>query len=249
VIAGGVYVLYQALTGGTVSNYTDALSDTKLWSDMTCAIYAAIRADGHVTDGNYGAVLANVRAVTYAHPDVVSAIGDFVAAIGASGMEHAQQVGALNAADCSGCPASGWCYVYAGATINVPAWQPDANLNETAFEVIFSGGAAISTQRGDGYTRLHLYLPFAKPVALTGIRVVGARGATPDDNYTHAVTYAYGVSYPLPTVPGGYDVSFTPTQAATCLEIALDNHTTLNDTITRIELHGTGPNPFGASNC
>jgi len=125
VLAGGVYVLYQALTSGTVSNYTDALADTKLWSDMTCAIYKAIAAEGHVTDGNYGAVLANVRAVTYIHPAVVAAIGDYVQALGARGTEQAQLAGALSTADCTSC--GGWCHRWAtGAGPLGASWYPYA---------------------------------------------------------------------------------------------------------------------------
>ena len=249
VIAGGVYVLYQALTGGTVSNYTDALSDTKLWSDMTCAIYDAIRADGHVTDGNYGAVLANVRAVTYAHPDVVSAIGDFVAAIGASGMEHAQQVGALNAADCSGCAASGWCFRWVGANINNPIWTPDPNIGEGALEVTFGGGLAQSISVGGGQ-RLSLYKLWNSPAFLSTVRVVGTRGAAWDQGGYNGGSVQSGVGFALPNGQGAYDTTITINREASYIEVlSWTGASDAPNTISLVELRGTGAGPFGASNC
>ena len=49
----GLYGLYQAIEGGTLSDYQDAIDDPTLWSQSTCAIYNATSGDGQVTDTNF----------------------------------------------------------------------------------------------------------------------------------------------------------------------------------------------------
>jgi hypothetical protein len=102
-IAGGLYALYNAINGGTQSDYTDALADPTLWSQMTCAIYDAIVTDGGVTTANFSAIQTNVAAITYAHSDVITTISNYLIALGASGLQQLQGLGALAVYDCSSC--------------------------------------------------------------------------------------------------------------------------------------------------
>lgn len=94
---------YNALVGGTLTDYTDALADPSLFSRITCAIYSAIEADGQVTEANYPTVLANIAGVGYTHNDVISTIHDYVQALGYPGLAELQNTGALADYDCTNC--------------------------------------------------------------------------------------------------------------------------------------------------
>jgi hypothetical protein len=109
----GAYVVYwiidalngfwHAIKDGTLSHFQDAILDDMLWSQMTCAIYAAIATDGGVTPANFAAVRAAICGVSYTHADVILACCDFITAIGATGLMKLQAHGAVAAYDCSGC--------------------------------------------------------------------------------------------------------------------------------------------------
>lgn len=94
---------YNALSGGTLGDYTDALADPSLFSRLTCAIYSAIEADGQVTEANYPTVLTNIAGVSYTHGDVISTIHDYVANLGYPGLAAIQGTGALADYDCTNC--------------------------------------------------------------------------------------------------------------------------------------------------
>jgi len=95
---------YNALVGGTLTDYTDALADPSLFSRITCAIYSAIEADGQVTEANFPTVLTNIAGVSYsAHPGVIGTIHDYVEALGYPGIAAIQATGALADYDCTNC--------------------------------------------------------------------------------------------------------------------------------------------------
>lgn len=102
-LAKALYGLYQSISGGTLSDYNDAIDDASLWSKITCAIYNAIVTDGQVTDGNFATIESNIAAVSYTHGDVMTAIENYVSDLGASGLEQLQGTGALAVYDCSSC--------------------------------------------------------------------------------------------------------------------------------------------------
>jgi len=95
--------LYNSMVGGTLSHYQDAVADSTLWSKITCAIYAAIATDGEVTDANFAAIETGLAAVSYVHPDVMTAIEDYVHSLGAEGLKKLQTAGIMMTYDCSGC--------------------------------------------------------------------------------------------------------------------------------------------------
>lgn len=103
VATNAVNALYGLILGGTESDYTDALADDLLWSDVTCAIYTATQGDGYVTDANFAAVQAAIAAIVYVHSDVITAISEYIDQLGASGLAGLQIPGALQISDCSGC--------------------------------------------------------------------------------------------------------------------------------------------------
>jgi len=98
-----LYGLYKAISSGSLTDYTDALSDETLWSKVTCAIFNAISTDGQVTEGNFSTVQGNIAAISYTHGDVISAISDYIDSLGASGLEALQNTGAMAVYDCSSC--------------------------------------------------------------------------------------------------------------------------------------------------
>jgi hypothetical protein len=106
-----------------------AENDVQLWSNVTCAIYTAIKRDGQVTAANYGTIVANICALTYATQSIITGMCTLVGGIGWSNLQMATQSRALEDADCSGCPDT-WAYAFfsgtnAGITldtINSPAW-------------------------------------------------------------------------------------------------------------------------------
>jgi hypothetical protein len=106
-IVGAGAILFNIVAGNTLSDYTSALANATLWSDIQCAIYNAISTDGYVTNGNFATVLANVTAVTYPSSDVKDAVVGYLTALGASGLEAVQNTGSLYVADCTACGVTG----------------------------------------------------------------------------------------------------------------------------------------------
>jgi hypothetical protein len=99
--------LYTTISGGTLSDYQNAVDDPTLFGQVACAIYSAISADGQVTDANFPALLTNVSGIAYAHSDVVTAISNYVSDLGAAGLQQVQAPGVLAAYDCSACGGGG----------------------------------------------------------------------------------------------------------------------------------------------
>jgi hypothetical protein len=109
-IATAASGLFTAATAGDLTHYQDAVEDPLLLQRIRCALQTAIGTDGGVTIGNFAAVTAAIAGVSYAHAEVVTAIGDFVSNLGAQGLITAQSLGGLEAGDCA--PCSTWCKVW-----------------------------------------------------------------------------------------------------------------------------------------
>src|SRR6202035_5375560 len=99
--------LYTAINGPDLGDYAAAAVDATLASNLTCAIYGAIVADGGVTEANFSALLAAVLAVPYTHTEVIVTIGAFIAHLGAGGLATLSQIGALIDYNCTGCGGAG----------------------------------------------------------------------------------------------------------------------------------------------
>lgn len=95
--------LFNVVTAGPLSDWSSAASDGVLWSNVTCAIYEAIKATGYVTSSNFSAAETNIRGISYTHAEVISGIGDYWHNLSITGIQQLQDVGALAVYDCSGC--------------------------------------------------------------------------------------------------------------------------------------------------
>ena len=148
-LADGLYGLYESISGGPLGDYTDALEDETLWSQMTCAIFNATSADGAVTDTNFPTLQANVAGLSYAHADVISTISAYLAAIGATGLQQLQIPGALAVYDCTSC----------GTGVSTgPAGLPIRQNAGAASLTILSGTASITGA-----------VPFTPPFTITPV--------------------------------------------------------------------------------
>lgn len=135
-IMSGLYGLYQAIEGGTLSDYQDAIDDPVLWSQLTCAIYTATSGDGQVTDTNFPTVQTNVAALSYVHAEVISTISNYLSDLGASGVEQLQTAGALAVYDCTSC----------GSGVSTgPSGLPVRQNSGTASLTILSGTGSITS--------------------------------------------------------------------------------------------------------
>ena len=108
-IIDAAHFFWDEYVAGVRSHFTDASTDTVLWSDVTCAIFSAIRAAGYVTASNLAAVQANICAVSYTHADVITALCAFVDHLPLLAWQAMQAPGALDDVDCSSCPTA-WCW-------------------------------------------------------------------------------------------------------------------------------------------
>lgn len=180
--AQGAKLLYDTVESGTSSDFTDAGADETLWATMTCAIYAAIQADGEVTAANFAAVVAAVAGVSYVHADVITACDLFLVHLGVQNVRQAQQLGTVEVSDCSGCGGAGaWC------TWWTPVQRPICNgdwvsitNNDTPTAAVCGPQGFGSVDNGDSgeYVVVEITLPEAR--TLTTCRVDYTAGALDD---------------------------------------------------------------------
>ena len=117
--------LYALYTQYGIAAFQAALGDPTLWSDLTCAIFQAIRDVGHITASNLPALISNVCGLSYSSAVVVTGLCEFVTNIGLANLQAMQVFGALDVVDCSGC--AHFCYEWFwntnnAFTINYGTW-------------------------------------------------------------------------------------------------------------------------------
>jgi hypothetical protein len=219
-ILGAGAILYHVINSGTLSDYSGALDNDALWSDVQCAIYKAIRGDGQVTAANYGGVLTNLAAITSAGSGVVGTIHDYFGNVGANGAMQAQQVGSLYAGDCSSC--SDWCDDWNFTTDNAGGWN--------AVDSKGSFGNPNGWTSGGG--NLDILLTFAATY-VTSVQIIGGTTAafTPTLN---------GIA--LPEANGDFSAIIPINDTITSLEFNLNG----TGNVTHIVVCGNGTNVFGA---
>ena len=242
--------LYLAVQAGTLSDYTDAVADATLWSDIQCAIYNAISSDGQVTDGNFAAVVAAVRAVPYTHSGVITAIADYLEHMGAAAAESAQLLGGLYVGDCSACSWTktfdflssdgGWHAFYAGHA----EW------------VVGVGWKSLGTwyiDPGRTETDLTIAIDLVSTV-ITHAEVAGYAGSTTASGDDRKIENQAEVWFYYPTDPthtfypdgpvdASGDGSWTSTRVIAVLSYR-NNLPNSENTISSITLSGNGVNPF-----
>ncbi len=237
---------YVELTSLTIADFTSSVSDPALFSDLTCAIYSAIAATGYITAANLPNVIANVCAISYPHPSVISAICAFMTNIGLANLRAMQNVGALDVVDCTSCGT--WCYEWDGSTGNTPAWSfldhPYAPivLGQYTPGVGFTPDPLQPNQvfMGIGLT----------PTYITDMEITTSRGSQNLGGASHIEIVGYatvGIDPPI----GVHTLTFpvNTTVGHIRLNLASAAGFVLPQNITKVLIRGVGSNPFGSSNC
>lgn len=244
--------IYAAVQDGTISDYEDALSDGTLLVNIQCAIFTAIVGDGYVTPGNFPTLLANVGAVSYTHPDVVTAIKAYLTALGPTGTAQLSQIAGLESgADCSACGV--WCWQFdfrvsdAGTTPYNPAVDPNWVAGQ-GFEGTYEAGEAPPAVDAG------IYISFA-PTYCTTVGTHYRADSVSGGAARQMFAYSAGVQIASTAMgsaaaPGGIFQQMTVNATIdTVLVILRSAGPIATQAIQDVVLEGTGSNPFGADNC
>jgi hypothetical protein len=243
-ILGAGAILYHVINSGTLSDYSGALDNDALWSDVQCAIYKAIRGDGQVTAANYGGVLTNLAAITSAGSGVVGTIHDYFANVGANGAMQAQQVGSLYAGDCSSC--FDWCYYwdFTASGTDWSAWQ-DAGAGWVSGTGYVGPSGRLTIDNHWTPSTPQLITKVEVYYAITGGNGSGGRSA---QLLSSSVTVA---SQALESADGTYTLEWKPEISAEELLISLTPTSPAGTvTVIAVRMYGMGAVPYGhTSNC
>jgi hypothetical protein len=242
--------LYLAVQAGTLADYTDAAADATLWSEVQCAIFTSIMGAGQVTDGNFASMVTAVRAVSYAHGDVVTAIGDYLEHMGAAAVEAAQLKGGLYVGDCSSCT---WCHTW-NFLVSDGGW-----LSHTGNETWTAGlGWQGAWDGGSGKNLCEIEIG-CNGVYVAHLEVAGIAGqTTTQGNDRKAEDYSTVFWHFTPDVTetfypaGAFDESHDVNHTIDTGVIVCNDHrdsTAPTGSISSITMSGTGVSPFGADNC
>jgi len=241
---------YTFFSSMTVSDFETALTDPTLFSDIRCAIYTAIAADGHLTTSNFPAVLSNVCGISYVHSDVIDAICGFLTTAGFAYINQLSQGAGLNpfddCSDCGGSPT--WCYEWnfaasdGGWAVQSPGqghwstggWKSDVVSGQDALIIGLAFSAVAVTEMRIMFT--------ADGVTGLGARQLHASLSGVDQGPFNLDSGTY-------TTPHGQIWSGL-TGTTDFFACRLDNQPNAGGTeILRLQARGTGINPFGTNNC
>jgi hypothetical protein len=206
-----VFQIYQDLTALNIAEFTAASTDPVLIGLLTCAIYQAIKTDGHFTDANFPAALANVCGVTYASPDVITAICAMMTTIGSVNMRALQVTGAYEVYDCTGC--GSWCnqelfqdtagaysvYATYGGWVIHQGWETTAVDGTRMALQIHAGPSSVRTATG---------LQIQVQSSINTLNVGGRQLALRSGGVVVGVVALPDIAYPTPTV---LTATFAPT--------------------------------------
>jgi hypothetical protein len=107
-VGQAAYDFYQWYTQVSIGQFTTAEADPVLWSDVTCAIYTAIKLDGYITASNLPTVISNICGIAYTPSVVIQAICSLVTSLGLGNLQAIQVFGAVEDVNCAHC-VGGWC--------------------------------------------------------------------------------------------------------------------------------------------
>lgn len=249
--------LYSYITNANKSDFNAAATDPVLKADLTCAIFSAIRTLGHVDSSNFPTILTNIAAISYTYPVVISAIHDYIAAMGESGFTSLQNVGALADEDCTGCGTT-WCHEF-----NFVAGDAGWVVNPAAPYGIYLPG------QGWGTTHIASvpgeYINIMSPTfPLVGhnttqccIKVTSTPYSTSSGHPRAFIVYNGGVqtgfedfpsigAYPSPTKVCAAATLFPPCNQMSFQWLVSNGGSAV---VEAIQLIGTGVNPFGPNQC
>lgn len=245
-IAAGGAVLYGLVNAGTLSDYSYAISDNSLWSEVTCAIYNAIVSTGYVTKANFPTIVSNISALTYLHPAVISTIASYTSGLGAIGLQQLQNIGALNVGDCTGC--TGWCYEF-DFTTGMQGW---ALTYSSGLDGHYVPGVGFVGDNDSGEWLCEIqwipgvsYFPDEECIQYSS----GGPGTTTSYNYV----VVGGITYNrLWNSIAGSHSECGPLNISPATKFGVRVTSTISGpacVISSVKLSGTGANPIGANNC
>jgi hypothetical protein len=221
---------------------------------MTCAIYAAIRATGYITSGNYPAIVTNVCALTYTYPPVITAICGWITALGLQNLQAMQQAGALDDVDCSGCDVT-WCY-YFDFRLNAQGWV----LHPLVPNGVYTAGLGWQTVPvGGAIAECVIIIDMGVTVPITAIDVLlssnqGSTGSHASDVQVDTVpgTAPGFTTFTFPANAPAYawqDVACVASGRYCAVDVACASSGGGLTTIQAVQVRGKGVNPFGVDNC
>jgi hypothetical protein len=256
--------LFAWFAAGTIGDLQSSSTDPLLWSDVTCAIYNAIKNDGQITDANYPQIVINVCAITYAHPVAVSAICSFVTRMGAINMRKEQIAGAFDTVDCSHC--ANFCKRF-DFSVNDGGWitNPAGFSSRGVYTPGVGWQSTIDTTDcpGDAFECLQIKVTLPRAMVIRDIRAFFSAGAMgtnscygPDSGARSFNLFLGGVSQLVAAVntpvtspcmsQGGSPISVL------CDEIwlgILTENPGSRTTLCAVEIRAEGINPYGADSC
>jgi hypothetical protein len=253
------YAFYLEVNALSIGAFTTAETDPVLVSDLTCAIYSAIRTVGYIDATNIADVITNVCGITYTYPQVISAICGFVTNIGLANFQGMQNVGALDLEDCSGCasPPTPWCYRF-DFTSSMNTWSPE-NYDGT-FPWPDNDGYSLWVNTV-GWTRYYnvsnslLLIRRNFPATyITTVTVHYEETAYTSPQFHEFDSYLAGslvTSNPISHAPGAGPTTntFTLNHKQDRFDVYMSSNATSNEGhISAIDICGTGGCPFGAPN-
>ena len=257
-VIDAAHFFWDEYVAGVRSHFTDASTDTLLWSDVTCAIFDNIVTVGYVDGTNLAAVRSAICAISYTHADVITALCAFVDHLPLAAWQLMQVAGALDDVDCSNCTGT-WCYYW------------DFTLTNGGWTVGFSGGFGnyVSGVGWEGVvvpgdpTHTGITMGFDMGLGHTitefQINISSNQGGTSGQPHqgelvtalgTGSLITAYPTTFPA-NAPGYTWESATATGSGQFFEVGYVTASAGSGfvIIAGIQLRGTGPNPFGMNNC
>jgi hypothetical protein len=242
---------YTFFSSMTVSDFEAALTDPALFSDIRCAIYNAIAADGHLTTSNFPTVLTNISAISYVHSNVITSIHDFLQTMGFPYLNQLSQGAGLNPYDdCSDCGMSpSWCYNFDFRT-GMHGWSvPGGNPGTWTASIGFEGTLVGSNDE------LVMVLAFGTEL-LTDVEVEQVTSQNANGGLRKFFTQTGGSATESWNLNGGASASpilTTHTPTLSCDNVVLVLNTNgfgaVTNVIQSVKFKGTGINPFGPNNC
>lgn len=164
------------------STYEDAVADTDLWDDVTCAIYEAIKADGSPNAENFGDIAGNITDISYSPATVPETIAQYVLDLGLDGVLQTIQGSVFAALDCTECdePPPGVItdFQYKNSTTgeNLPNHWTYVGSNTYVFDVL--------VQPGDTNTYAYVFRSSGDGFAVTSATLSGGSGG-PRQHYPY----------------------------------------------------------------
>jgi len=148
-------------------------------------------------------------------------------------------------------PLATWCHLSTDLTDLATYWSPF--FDGAIYDGTYSGGAWHSAA-GTSYTALQISNNIPIPVGTVFTKIVahttGCSGNGNGDLFSGAAcaTLVQAIA-PMTSETQTWMGSNTTYRDVYCIDLVNGTDNTKNFSITSIEIHGTGPNPFGASNC